>query len=656
MSAAAEEGERATAEGSAHCTAGGPIPSPRPPTQPTQRRGESARELILRLLLGCGSLVLLGMCVVALVPTEWWQPVDHFPNPRIEPELFGKRFSRLWLRWITGQFVLGFWLAMLTGLAWITCCQVRCSGVTPAESWFDLRQPLRPGMQRIPLSAPHSDWVWMLRQAMGLLLVGLGGLLLVEEVRELGLWLIPWLVILLWLGEGFVRILWRRVAETLVLTEDRLVWHLGPCQVQIPYLRLEEVLRGSAWISLGPERRELLLVTRGEITVVARPGLPVWLLFWLLPRRERVVQSGLTHECFRLRPANELVTLEAIAARAPHLAARGMGLLATRPQEERVDSTEELARNQRNLAIAQQSDRRVVLVPQPFRSVLVNLCVWLLFPLLTLELLQELKWIAWDRPYLSDWWGAYFILPLLAWFAFLGCLVWLWRKALPQCPGDDWPTQPAEGNVFRQSPGRWGWLVECGQLWRLVVLSLGLLVVGMLRMGLDLPELAMFEGLGWGLWLTFALHLLRQIWVARRGALWLFPDRLLGDCGWTQVALRYNALQEATLTAPLGSPGDAGELRLRGAVPFQIPARRTWWSLPRMPFLRNREIPAAWQDRAWLVTLAEPERFLRDLGPHVPHLIRGPTGWITPLPCTETTSPEAGGSPAQSTTNSTLRQ
>jgi len=652
MPAAAEEGERGTARDSAPGTPSG-VSVPRLGKATAGRPGrESSGDLTLRLVLGAGSLALLGICVLALVPTEWWDPVDHFPNPRIEPELFGKRFSRLWLRWITGQVVFGFWLALLTGLAWTAFSQARCSGVSRADAWFDLRRPLEPGMERIPLSAPHADWLWMLRQAAGLLLVGMGGLLLLLEVRDLVLLVIPWLAALLWLGEGFVRILWRRVAETLVLTEDRLIWHLGPCQVQIPYVRLEEVLRGRSWVSLGPDRRELLLVARGQMTVVARPGLPLWLLSWLLPRRELVVQSGLTHECFRLRPANELVTLEALAERAPHLAARGMGLLSTRPHEGRGDSTAELARNQQLLAIAQQSNRRVLLVPQPFRSLLVNLFAWLLVPFLALPLLQELEWIRWNRPYLSDWWGAYFLLALLAWFVFLACLSWLSRKGLPQCEPADWPTQLSRDDSFRRAPGRWAWLNYGGQVWRLVVVGLALLEVGMLRLVLDLAELAMFEGLIAGLWLTFGMHLLRQIWVARRGRLWLLPDRLLGDCGWTQVALMYDALQEATLTAPLGSPGDACELRLRAAVPFQIPASRTWWSLPWMPFLNNREFPAAWQDRVWLVTLADPERFLRELGPHVPHLVRGQTGWITPLPSTE----PAGNTAAQSMTNSTSRQ
>ena len=132
-------------------------------------------------------MALLGICVLALVPTEWWDPGDHFPNPRIEPELFGKRFSGLWLRWITEQVFFAFLLTLLTGLAWIACCQVRCSGVTRGDAWFDLRRPLEPGMERIPLSAPHADWLWMLRQAAGLLLVGVGGLSLLLEVSDLGL-------------------------------------------------------------------------------------------------------------------------------------------------------------------------------------------------------------------------------------------------------------------------------------------------------------------------------------------------------------------------------------------------------------------------------------------------------------------------------------
>jgi hypothetical protein len=594
-------------------------------------------------------LALLGICVLALVPTDWWDSVDHFPNPRIEPELFGKRFSGLWLRRITEQVVFGFWLTLLTGLAWIACCQVRCSGVTRGDAWFDLRRPLEPGMERIPLSAPHADWLWMLRQAAGLLLVGVGGLQLLLEVSvsDLVLLMIPWLATLLWLAEGFVRILWRRVAETLVLTADRLIWHLGPCQVQIPYARLEEVLRDSAWISLGPDRRELLLVARGQMTMVARPGLPLWLLFWLLPRRELVVQSGITHECFGLRPANELVTLEALARRAPHLVVRGTGLLASRPREMPGDATAEHVRDQRHTALTQQAERRVLLIPQPLRSVLVNLCTWLLVPVLALSLLQELGRVSWQRSYLSDWRDASFILVFPAWFAFLGCLLWLRRKALPQCAWSDWPTQLSRNDSFRQTPGHWAWLNYGGQVWRLIVVGLALLMVGMLRTVLDLPELAMFEGLMAGLWLTFGIHLLRQIWVARRGALWLLPDRLLGDCGWTQVALMYNALQEATLTAPLSCQGDAGEVRLRGAVPFQIPARRNWWSLPGMPFLGSREIPTAWQDRTWLVTLTEPERFLRELGPYVSHLVRGTTGWITPLPSDGPAGLPAGESTTQ---------
>ena len=66
-----------------------------------------------------------------------------------------------------------------------------------------------------------------------------------------------------------------------------------------------------------------------------------------------------------------------------------------------------------------------------------------------------------------------------------------------------------------------------------------------------------------------------------------------------------------------------------------------------MPFLGSREIPTVWQDRAWLVTLTEPERFLRELGPYVSHLVRGKTGWITPLPSDGPAGLPAGESTTQ---------
>ncbi|MFN9201086.1 MAG: hypothetical protein ACK5WR_23675, partial [Planctomycetaceae bacterium] len=86
MPAAADEGERATAEDSAPGSPGR-TSTPRLGKATAGQLGrESAGELTLRLLLGVGSLALLGICVLALGPTDWWDPVDHFPNPRIEPE------------------------------------------------------------------------------------------------------------------------------------------------------------------------------------------------------------------------------------------------------------------------------------------------------------------------------------------------------------------------------------------------------------------------------------------------------------------------------------------------------------------------------------------------------------------------------------------
>lgn len=618
---------------------------------------ESAGALALRVLLGVGALLLLGTCAVALLPTDWGNPSDRFADAGIEPEFLGKRFSWRWLRWISGQVVLGCWSALATGLVWLAFGQGRLAGVTQDETqWLDLSRPCPPGWQRVPVKSRNSDWLGMLWRALGLLCAGPLGLLQWLEFSDFTGLLLPWLAVMLWLLQDFARILWRRVTETPVLTSDRLVWHLGPCQVQIPFARLEEVLRCTSAISPEFDRLDLQLITRGRMTLVARPGLPLWLCYWLLPRRELVVQSGLTHECFRLRPANELVALEALAAHAPHLIARGTGLLAMRPREKPGAATEELARNPTHSALVQQSERRVLLLPQLHRSVLLNLVTWVLLPFLVILLQADLQSVYWSRSYLGDWCEAPFLTLFLVWFAFLRYWLGLSRKALPQCEWNAWPTSPSRTQGFRQAPGRWGWLEHGGHVWCLLVLGLLLVLVGKLRMALDLPELAMFEGLGVGLWLTLALRLLRRIWVSWRGMLWLLPDRFLGDCGWTQIALMYDAMQEATWTAPLGSATDAGQLRLRGAVPFQIPARRSWWNLPWMPFLNDREIPPAWRDRVWLVTLAEPERFLNELGPHVPHLTRCATGWITPLPAMGTTGLPAGEPSAQSTTNSTSRQ
>jgi hypothetical protein len=292
----------------------------------------------------------------------------------------------------------------------------------------------------------------------------------------------------------------------------------------------------------------------------------------------------------------------------------------------------------------------------------------LLLPIWLLIGLEEAWWVHQSRPYLMDWLDAGFITTFLAWFAFLGNWLWLRRRGLRQVPPNAWPKPTAQDRSFLLVPGRWAWLGYGGQFLRLVVLGLGLLLVGRVRVIGDLPDLALLEGLGVGLGLTLATSLLRQVWVALRGRLWLLQDRVLCDRGWTRAAIAYDDLQEATLTALPGAPGEAGELRLRSAAIIQIPARRRWWSLPRVPPLGGLELPTYWQNRVWLVTLAEPERFLEELGPHVPHLVRCDTGWITPLPSTEITArtigelagdrirePTAEPS-AQSTTNSTARQ
>jgi hypothetical protein len=579
-----------------------------------------ARTLVLRVVVGFGLLALLAVC--------WLSLAAPFAEVRRE----------------AASVVLLLWAWLATGLVWLAFGQGRLAGVIQNQrDWFDPARPLQPGMQRVPLKPQHGDWVGMLLRMGGLLQVGQPGLVYwIKGTSMAGLFLLPWLALLLWLFEGFARILWRRVAEVLVLTEDRLIWHRGPCQIQIPYAQLEEVLRGFQLLTTTIPRRELVLVTRGMMTVVARPGWPLWLVYWLLPRRELVVQSGLAHESFRLRPENELLVLETLAERAPHLVARGTGLLAARSEKGLEPSPDGTARPPLHAVLARQSQRRVLLDGSPFRSVLLSVLIWLLLPIWLLIGLEEAWWVHQSRPYLMDWLDAGFITTFLVWFAFLGLLLWLRQRGLPQVPPSAWPRPSAGDPSFRLVPGRWAWLGYGGQVLRLVVLGMALLLVGRVRVVVDLPALAIFEGLVVGIGLTLATRLLRQIGVELFGGLWLLEDRVLCDRGWTQAAIAYEDLQEATLTAPLGAPGDAGELRLRSAALVQIPARRGWWSLPLVPPLGGRELPTYWQDRTWLVTLAEPARFLQELGPHVPQLVRIDTGWITPLPSTGAAGHTAG--------------
>ena len=640
MSAGAEEGETGSGGDTVYRSMG-EAPSPKPRRLSGRSGLQFARTLVLRVVVGFGLLAILTVC--------WLSVAAPFAEVRRE----------------AASVVMCLWGWLGTGLAWLAMAQGRLAGVIQDKrAWFDLSRPLEPGMERIFLLKPASDWAAILCTLVGLLLAGVWGIVLWLEQNNAGVWFIAWLLVLLSLGVGFLSILWRRVTQMMVLTGDRIIWHLGPCQVQIPYAQLEEVLRGSRRVSFESDRREIVLVTRGMMTVVAHPRLPIWLLYWLLPRRELVVQSGLAHESFRFRPVHELLALEALAEHAPHLVARGPGLLVRRSDDRTAAPTGETARSELQQALADQADQRVNLVPNPFRSVLLNLFIWLAFPSLALILLDNAPSGFLEGIDLQGWLQVSFVAGLLGWFLTMGLWLLMSQLKLQRSKLCDLPGQLSRERSFRQAPGRWAWLGYLGQVIRLMVLGLGLLMVGPVRVATGWPYVGILEGLGAGLWLTLGVRLLRQAWIANRGTLSLLNDRVLCDRGWTRAAIVYQDLQEAMLTACPGGPEEPGELRLRSAVPVKFPARRSWWSIPRLPPVGGLEIPPYWQHRAWLVTLAEPERFLRELGPYVPHLVRCDTGWIIPLPSTEHPAVGAGemaaepatDPAAQSTTNSTSRQ
>ena len=549
------------------------------------------------------------------------------------------------------------WAVLSTGLLWLRARQQRTVGVVHRkEDWFDVSQPLQPEMLRIPLKSRTSDWLGMLLRAGSLLpVVQIGLVALLSDAPGARIWLLPWLALVLWLAGGFARILWQRVSEMLVLTQERLIWHLGPCQVQIPYAQLEEVVRGLRVVTPGLPRCELVLVTRGMMTVVARPGFPPgllsWVLFWLLPRRELMDRSGPIRESFLLSPANELLVLEEIAERAPHLVAWGTGLLMGRPEGGPEASPDGMAHDPRQGVLATHSERRVLLDGSPFGRPIGNVFTGLLLAWLMRFALAHTGQGHQAPPVLRDWLNAWFIMAFMVWFAFLRLWRHLWQRGLQQCPLNDWPQPSAGDRSFRLVPSRSNWLGFGGQFLRLAVFGLSLLLVG--RGAAERPDLSMFLGLGIGIGLTLVNSLLRQIWVALRGGLWLLEDRVLCDRGWTRAAMAYGNLQEVTWTSYSGAPEEGGELQLRSAAPVQIPALRGWWSVPWRPTRAGREIPTYWQDRVWLITLAEPERFLQEIGPHVPNLVRIKNGWIIPLPSTEITDRTAGKSANQTAAHST---